>query len=140
MAARILGYIVRMNRARMIWALTVAVLTVAGSANSLEAAQSSGVQGVVLVSHGCPGPIHLGQTQRCGHPDPGVLIRVFRGGSVAPIRSGRTDKDGRFDFPLAAGSYVLRVELKQEKTKAFVVQTASWTKLSLYYLVPPFME
>jgi hypothetical protein len=130
-----------MSRVRFTAALAAAVLAAGLSANSLQASDTSGVRGIVLVSHGCPGPIRLGQ-QPCGFPRAGVVVRIFRGNAVAPIHSGRTDRHGRFAFPLAAGRYVLRVELKLAKprTTAFTVKAASWTKLSLSYLIPPYME
>lgn len=99
---------------------------------------------MVLLSHGCPGPVRpAAPPRRCAFPGAGVVVRVFRRGAVVPIRSLRTDTRGRFAFRLPAGAYVLRVvvaRVREEKPTTVVVRQAAWTSLSLYYLVSPYME
>jgi hypothetical protein len=117
---------------------TVIVATV--GERSSDATPSSGVRGVLVLSHGCPGPVSVEHPRHCGYPGAGIRVRVFQGHASAPLRSGRTDANGHFAFALRPGRYVVHVELQQEKSATFAVRFGRWTKLSLRYLVPPLME
>jgi hypothetical protein len=128
------------NRLALLAALvsSLAAIVVVGSA---AGATGSGIRGALRLSHGCPGPVREGETRRCDFAGAGVLVRVYRS-SGAAIGSTRTDQRGRFAFTLAAGRYVLRVEVPKARTAPVrvLVRSATWTTIMLRYLVPPYME
>src|SRR5690349_3889046 len=122
-----------------LWAAAVVASLVASSATAGVAA--SGIRGVLRLSHGCPGPVREGDGRRCDFAGAGVLIRVLRPGGSGVVGSTRTDSAGRFSIVLPAGRYVLRADIptaKQQPT-AVSVHTASWTTVTLRYLIPPYM-
>jgi hypothetical protein len=117
----------------------VASLVAASSAPAGSAV--SGIRGVLRLSHGCPGPVREGDGRRCDFAGAGVVIRVLRPGGIAALRSTQTDTAGRFSIVLPAGRYVLRADVPAAKPQftAVSVHTASWTTVTLWYLIPPYM-
>jgi len=71
-----------------------------------------------------------------------VLVRVFRGSTSAAIAAGLTDRNGRLVIPLPPGRYLLRAEVSRAKDqpRAIRIRPATWTVVTLRYLVPPYME
>jgi hypothetical protein len=108
---------------------------------SAAGAEGSGVRGALRLSHGCPGPVQEGETRRCDFAGVDV-VRVYGSSGGAAIGWTRTDQRGRFAFALAAGRYVLRVEVPKARTEPVpvLVRSATWTTITLRYLVPPCME
>jgi hypothetical protein len=102
---------------------------------------SSGIHGVLRLSHGCPGPVRVGDTRRCDFPGAGIVVRVFRPAATVAFRSVRTDGAGRFSVALPAGRYMLRadVPLVREQPTPVSVRTGGWTAVTLRYLIPPYM-
>jgi hypothetical protein len=120
-------------------AAVVACLFVGSGA--LAGTPSSGIHGVLRLSHGCPGPARVGDTRRCDFPGAGVLVRVFRPTATVAFRSLRTDNAGRFSVALAAGRYLLRVDVPFAKVQPTPVSVSAsgWTVITLRYLIPPYM-
>ena len=108
---------------------------------ALAGTPSSGIYGVLRLSHGCPGPARVGDTRRCDFPGAGVLVRVFRPTATVAIKSVRTDRAGRFSVALAAGRYLLRVDVPsaKEQPTPVSVRASGWTAVTLRYLIPPYM-
>lgn len=122
-------------------AVVAVVVSLVAASGAPAWAAVSGVRGVLRLSHGCPGPVREGDGRRCDFAGAGVVIRVLRPGGVAALGSTRTDAAGRFSIVLPAGRYVLRVDVPDEKPRdaAVSVHTASWTTVTLRYLIPPYM-
>ena len=115
------------------------VFVVLLGAPTAAGAGTSGVQGALRLSHGCPGPIREGETRRCDFAGAGVVVRAYRG-SVA-VAADRTDRSGRFVMALAPGRYLLRAVVPDaaDQPLAVRVRATGWTLVTLRCLVPPFM-
>ncbi len=102
---------------------------------------SSGVKGVLRLSHGCPGPARVGDTRRCDFAGTNVAVDAFAVGANSPIGRDRTDERGRFTITLQPGRYILRAEVPKtkEQERSVSVRAAQWTAVTLRYLVPPYM-
>jgi hypothetical protein len=108
---------------------------------ALAGTPSSGIHGVLRLSHGCPGPARVGDTRRCDFPGAGILVQVFRPTATIAIKSVRTDSAGRFTIALAPGRYLLRadVPLAKQQPAPVSVPASGWTAVTLRYLIPPYM-
>lgn len=102
---------------------------------------SSGVSGLLRLSHGCPGPVREGDARRCDYAGANIVVRAFRAGATAPAGSDRTDAHGRFAIALPPGRYVLQAEVRQAKEHATAVSVTAgaWTAVTVRYLVAPYM-
>ena len=126
---------------RICLAAAAVVASLVASSSATAGVAPSGIRGVLRLSHGCPGPVREGDGRRCEFAGAGVLIRVLRPGGSAALRATRTDAAGRFSIVLPAGHYVLRADVPAAKPQltAVSVHTASWTTVTLRYLIPPYM-
>jgi hypothetical protein len=122
-------------------AVVAVVVSLIAASSAQAGAAVSGIRGVLRLSHGCPGPVREGDGRRCDFAGAGVVIRVFRPGAIAALRSTRTDTAGRFSIVLPAGRYVLRADLPAAKPQStpVSVRSESWTTVTLRYLIPPYM-
>jgi hypothetical protein len=105
-------------------------------------AASSGVRGVLRLSHGCPGPVREGETRHCEFAGAGIVVRAIRSSTGTAVARDRTDRRGRFLIALPPGRYLLQAEVPKAKDQPLPVRVrvASWTVVTLRYLVPPYME
>jgi hypothetical protein len=117
-------------------ALLLCALAQAGGATA-----TSGVRGLLRLSHGCPGPVREGDTRRCDYAGAGIFVRAFTL-SGAALAGDRTDARGRFTIALPPGRYLLRAHVPKAKDQPQPVRVrpANWTLITLRYLVPPYME
>lgn len=122
--------------------IAVSLALLFGMQMPARAAGSSGVHGLVRLSHGCPGPVREGDTRRCDFAGVGILVRVFRASVVSAVAADRTDRAGRFAIALPPGRYQLLAVVAKARVEPVLVRVgaASWTAVTLRYLVPPYME
>lgn len=124
------------------WAMTVVAGAMLLGPIAASGARPSGVQGVLRLSHGCPGPVRPGPGHRCEFAGVGIIVRVFRSGKA--VATTRTNGDGRFVIALRPGRYLLRAEVPslpkaKDKPVRVRVRHTRWTAVTLRYLVPPYM-
>jgi hypothetical protein len=102
---------------------------------------TSGVRGVLRLTHGCRGTERERLNRHCEFAGPRILVSAFLnfsgGVRVATVRSSH---DGHFALALAPGRYLLRADVPEAVDQPLLVSVRPkrWTTVTLRYLVPPY--